>query len=50
VRDLTRIKMGPLTLQGLAAGQFRSLTPREVRDLRQAGKPRTTPGIQTVID
>ena len=35
VRDLTRIKMGPLTLQGLAPGKFRTLTPREVRDLRE---------------
>jgi len=38
VRDLTRIRMGPLTLDGLAPGQFRPLTPREVRELQQAGK------------
>lgn len=35
VRELTRVKMGPLTLQGLAPGQFRSLTPREVKELHQ---------------
>jgi 23S rRNA pseudouridine2605 synthase len=34
VRDLTRIKMGPLNLHGLAPGHVRSLTPREVRELR----------------
>jgi 23S rRNA pseudouridine2605 synthase len=35
VRDLTRTRMGPLTLHGLGPGQVRSLTPREVRELRQ---------------
>jgi 23S rRNA pseudouridine2605 synthase len=34
VRDLTRIAMGPLTLQGLSPGQFRHLTNREVGQLR----------------
>lgn len=38
VRDLTRIRMGPLTLDGLAPGQFRTLSPRELRELRRAGK------------
>ena len=38
VRDLTRVRMGPLTLDGLAPGQFRPLSPRELRDLRRAGK------------
>jgi pseudouridine synthase len=36
VRELTRIRMGPLELHGLAPGQFRELTPREVRALREA--------------
>ena len=40
VRDLTRIKMGPLTLHGLQPGQFRLLTPREVRELHHLGKER----------
>jgi 23S rRNA pseudouridine2605 synthase len=40
VRDLTRIKMGPLTLEGLQPGQFRLLTPREVRALHNFGKDR----------
>jgi 23S rRNA pseudouridine2605 synthase len=40
VRDLTRIKMGPLTLHGLQPGQFRMLTPREVRELHHLGKER----------
>ena len=38
VRDLTRTRMGPLTLQGLAVGQFRPLTPKELRELRQVGR------------
>lgn len=38
VRDLTRVRMGPLTLEGLAPGKFRPLSPRELRELRRAGK------------
>ena len=38
IRDLTRIRMGPLTLDGLSPGQFRPLSPRELRELRRAGK------------
>jgi 23S rRNA pseudouridine2605 synthase len=44
VRDLMRIKMGPLTLHGLAPGQVRSLTPREVRALKELPKHRKPPG------
>lgn len=40
VRDLTRIRMGPLTLEGLSPGRFRPLTQREIRELREAGMPR----------
>jgi 23S rRNA pseudouridine2605 synthase len=40
VRDLTRIKMGPLTLKGLALGQSRLLTPREIRELQDATRPK----------
>ena len=39
VRDITRTRMGPLTLHGLAVGEFRPLTFRELRELRQAGNP-----------
>jgi len=35
VRDLTRIKMGPLTLEGLSPGQFRQLTEKELRLLQK---------------
>lgn len=35
VRDLTRVKLGPLTLEGLNPGQFRELTPREVKALHK---------------
>jgi 23S rRNA pseudouridine2605 synthase len=38
VRDLTRIKMGPLTLHGLATGEVRSLTPKEVKQLQRIGR------------
>jgi 23S rRNA pseudouridine2605 synthase len=38
VRDLMRVKMGPLTLHRLAPGQFRPLTPREVKELKMMGK------------
>ena len=39
VRDLTRIKMGPLSLDGLAPGKFRALTEKEIRALQKlAGK------------
>jgi 23S rRNA pseudouridine2605 synthase len=40
VRDLTRIKMGPLTLEGLAPGKFRSLTSKEIGQLRAIAKDR----------
>jgi 23S rRNA pseudouridine2605 synthase len=36
VRDLTRIKLGPLTLEGLGVGRFRELTAREVKELRRS--------------
>jgi 23S rRNA pseudouridine2605 synthase len=36
VKDLTRIRMGPLKLEGLAPGQFRPLTPRELKELRKS--------------
>ncbi len=42
VRDLTRVKMGPLTLKGLASGEFRPLTSRELRELRDMAKSRAT--------
>jgi 23S rRNA pseudouridine2605 synthase len=35
VRELTRVKMGPLTLHGLAPGQVRPLTSRELRELKK---------------
>jgi 23S rRNA pseudouridine2605 synthase len=40
VRDLTRVRMGPLTLQGLSPGEFRRLTSKEVRQLRTLTQPR----------
>jgi 23S rRNA pseudouridine2605 synthase len=35
VRDLTRTKMGPLTLDGLSPGKFRPLTQKEIRLLQK---------------
>lgn len=43
VRDLTRVKMGPLTLEGLQPGRFRLLSPREVRELREAAERQMKP-------
>jgi 23S rRNA pseudouridine2605 synthase len=37
VMRLVRVAMGPLTLGSLAKGQWRHLTPAEVRSLREAG-------------
>ncbi len=56
VRDLMRIRMGPLTLDGLAPGQVRTLTPREVKALRKLaqtdddGQPVATAGLTTGDD
>ncbi len=36
VRELTRTSMGPLTLDNLKPGQFRPLTPKEVKLLQKA--------------
>jgi 23S rRNA pseudouridine2605 synthase len=38
VRDLTRVRMGPLSLEGLAVGRVRPLSPREVKELRKFGQ------------
>ena len=35
VRDLTRVKMGPLTLEGLPLGHSRALTGREIKALKE---------------
>jgi 23S rRNA pseudouridine2605 synthase len=35
VRDLTRVRIGPLTLDGLSLGQSRLLTSAEVRELKK---------------
>src|SRR5688572_25251200 len=40
VRDLTRVRMGPLTIHGLDPGDVRSLTPREVKELKALAKAR----------
>jgi 23S rRNA pseudouridine2605 synthase len=42
VRDFTRTHIGPLTLEGLKLGQFRELTPREVKSLRKVTEDRGT--------
>jgi 23S rRNA pseudouridine2605 synthase len=38
VRDLTRTKMGPLTLEGLPLGHSRPLTGREIKALRELAR------------
>lgn len=47
VRDLMRIRMGPLNLHGLAPGNVRSLTPREVRELKALPRERKPEAHQT---
>jgi 23S rRNA pseudouridine2605 synthase len=44
VRELVRVKFGPLTLHGLESGQSRNLTPREVKELWKLGEKRELPG------
>jgi 16S rRNA U516 pseudouridylate synthase RsuA-like enzyme len=36
VKKLRRVRMGPLQLKGLAVGEWRDLTPGEMRSLRKA--------------
>jgi 23S rRNA pseudouridine2605 synthase len=38
VRDLTRTRMGPLTLEGIPVGHFRPLTGKEVKELRRSAQ------------
>lgn len=38
VRDLKRIKMGPLNLSGLSKGKFRELSEQELSELKKAAK------------
>jgi 23S rRNA pseudouridine2605 synthase len=50
VRDLTRIRMGPLTLKGLSPGQSRPLHPREVQALLKLPMESTTSGANTMAE
>jgi 23S rRNA pseudouridine2605 synthase len=43
VRDLMRIRMGPLKLDKLDPGESRPLTPRELRELQEAANRRHSP-------
>jgi pseudouridine synthase len=45
VRDLTRVRLGPLTLDGLSAGQSRTLTSREIRQLKSLTPSDRPPAI-----
>lgn len=38
VRELARTRMGPLSIEGLAPGQYRELTPREVKELQRSAR------------
>jgi 23S rRNA pseudouridine2605 synthase len=44
VKDLTRVKIGPLTMEGLTPGSFRELTPREVKELQRFARADREPG------
>ena len=51
VRDLMRVQMGPLTLDGLKPGQCRPLTGREVKALRKLAQPtKETAGAEVAGD
>jgi len=41
VKDLTRVRMGPLNLDGLNPGDYRELTPREVKELQRLSREDT---------
>jgi 23S rRNA pseudouridine2605 synthase len=43
VSKLRRVAIGPLTDKGLNPGEFRHLTPNEIRTLSAGGKPRPRP-------
>ncbi len=45
VRELTRIRMGPLTLDKLAPGEIRALTVKEVRQLQKLVRKKDEPGV-----
>lgn len=47
VRKLRRVAMGPLKLKGLQPGQWRELTERELKKLREAAGLSATGGSQT---
>ena len=38
VRQLTRVRFGPLTLEGVGSGKYRELTPDEVQALGRAAE------------
>lgn len=46
VRELTRVRFGPLELRGLAPGQVRELTPRELKALQAVVGPASLPEIE----
>jgi 23S rRNA pseudouridine2605 synthase len=43
VREVTRTRMGPLTLDGLSPGQYRPLTAKEVKQLQKSPMERRRP-------
>jgi 23S rRNA pseudouridine2605 synthase len=44
VKRLRRVRLGPLELKGLAVGEWRELTPRELNALRRAARGATGVG------
>jgi len=47
VHQLTRVRIGPLTLRGLGPGKFRQLKPAEVKSLRKITQPKPSTNIKT---
>lgn len=50
LKELTRTKIGPLELHGLAPGEFRELSPRELRDLRASVSEKSGPATNRAGD
>lgn len=43
VKDLNRVRFGPLTLDGVSTGKWRLLTPNEIKRLQEAGRTEHAP-------
>jgi 23S rRNA pseudouridine2605 synthase len=49
VRELIRIRIGPLTLKGLGTGEFRPLNRKELAELQKAGQEQETKAASPMV-